>query len=252
MCTLWQNIALHYVNDRPDLASTIVAYDLVNEPTKRTEAGTGKLQWDVMDRLYDAIREVDKHHVISIEGVWYPNSLPSPEKYGWENVLYQYHFYNWDWMGTPDWLFYAFQYAQLSVTDYDVPKFVGEFNFFGNEDTWHEYLGAYDQTGLGWTIWSYKIVSVGWWDTSWGMCVNRMKLDNKGVEDQADFQLKLDLRTASYDEIYEAWSNQATDTTPDVIEEEEGRYGVYRFNDDSQTVRVIKEYFAKLNASKDE
>jgi hypothetical protein len=79
-----------------------------------------------------------------------------------------------------------------------------------------------------------------------------MKLDNKGVEDQADFQLKLDLRTASYDEIYEAWSSQATDTTPDVIEEEEGRYGVYRFNDDSQTVRVIKEYFAKLNASKDE
>jgi hypothetical protein len=205
-----------------------------------------------MNEMYEAIREVDDEHVISIEGVWFFLSLPTPEKYGWENVLYQYHFYNWDWMGTPDWLFYAFQYAQLSVTDYDVPKFVGEFNFFGNEDTWHEYLGAYDQTGLGWTIWSYKIVSVGWWDTSWGMCVNRMKLDNKGVEDQADFQLKLDLRTASYDEIYEAWSNQATDTTPDVIEEEEGRYGVYRFNNESQTVRNIKEYFERLNAKKEQ
>ena len=252
MCNLWKRIAIHYLEERPDLSSTVLASDLVNEPTNRNEVGTGPKQWRVMNEMYEAIREVDDEHVISIEGVWFFLSLPSPEKYDWENVLYQYHFYNWDWMGTPDWLFYAFQYAQLSVTDYDVPKFVGEFNFFGNEDTWHEYLGAYDQTGLGWTIWSYKIVSVGWWDTSWGMCVNRMKLDNKGIENQADFQLKLDLRTASYDEIYEAWSSQATDTTPDVIEEEEGRYGVYRFNDDSQTVRVIKEYFAKLNASKDE
>ena len=78
MCQLWQNIALHYVEDRPDLASTILAYDLVNEPTNRNEIGTGPLQWKVMDRMYDAIREVDKHHVISIEGVWFTASLPSP------------------------------------------------------------------------------------------------------------------------------------------------------------------------------
>jgi aryl-phospho-beta-D-glucosidase BglC (GH1 family) len=40
MCELWQNIASHYVNQRPDLAPTILAYDLVNEPVKRTEGST--------------------------------------------------------------------------------------------------------------------------------------------------------------------------------------------------------------------
>ena len=252
MCNLWQRIALHYRDEKPQLAPTILAYDLVNEPTNRNEVGTGPKQWKVMNEMYKAIREVDEEHVISIEGVWFFLSLPSPDKYQWENVLYQYHIYNWDWLGVPNWLYYDFMYAQLSVSDFDVPKFVGEFSFFGDDAAWQEYLDLYDRTGLGWTIWSYKIVSVGWWDTSWGMCVNRMNLENKDVEDPADFQQKLDLRYASYDEIYEAWSNQQTDTTPDVIEEDEGRYGVYRFNDDSQTVRNIKAYFERLNAEKEQ
>ena len=179
MCDLWRNIASYYVTERPDLASTILAYDLVNEPTKRTDIGTGPLQWQVMDRLYDAIREVDQHHVISIEGVWYPMSLPSPEKYGWENVLYQYHFYNWNsGNGISNEMFYSLMYILYSMSDYDVPKFVGEFNFFGDKASWSKYLAQYDELGWGWTIWSYKIVSVGWWESSWGLVVNKLNIQN--------------------------------------------------------------------------
>ncbi len=237
MCELWQNIAEHYIVDRPDLASTILAYDLVNEPTNRNEIGTGPLQWEVMNRLYDAIREVDTHHVISIEGVWYPVSLPSPEKYGWENVLYQYHFYNWSESTTPNWLFYDFMYALLSVADYDVPKFVGEFNFFGNKDTWLEYLEVYDNTGLGWTIWSYKIISVGWWDNSWGMAVYKMNLKNSADTPIDEYKLKMDLRTASYEEIMAEWSTQYTDDGTNG--------GKYKF--EGFTVDMLKEYFERLN-----
>ncbi len=233
MCALWKNIAEHYVVERPDLASTILAYDLVNEPTKRTEIGTGKLQWDVMDRLYDAIREVDTHHVISIEGVWYFNSLPDPAAYGWENVLYQYHFYNWTSDTLPNWLFYDFMYALRSFSDYDVPKFVGEFNFFGDKEAWLEYLEMYDRTGMGWTIWSYKIVSVGWWDNSWGMAVYKMNLQNDSSTPVEEYRLKLDLRTASYEEIYAEWSTQYTD------DGENG--GKYKF--EGFTVDMIREYF---------
>ena len=32
MCDLWKNIASYYLNERKDLASTILAYDLINEP----------------------------------------------------------------------------------------------------------------------------------------------------------------------------------------------------------------------------
>ena len=239
MCTLWRNIALHYVNERPDLASTIVAYDLVNEPTKRHEAATGRLQWNVMDRMYDAIREVDKHHIVSIEGVWYPDCLPNPAEYGWENVLYQYHFYNWNHdKGVSNKMFYSLMMTLYAKSNYDVPKLVGEFNLFGNREAWDEYLGMYDDLGWGWTIWSYKIVSVGWWDSSWGIVVNKLDLQND-VSNTApeDYRLKLDLRTASYEEILEVWSNEHTQ-----YDGQEGAYKIYR---DGMLYNVLKDYFGE-------
>ena len=236
MCELWRTIASYYANERSDLASTILAYDLVNEPTKRTELGTGKLQWQVMDRLYDAIREVDEHHVISIEGVWYPISLPNPEKYGWENVLYQYHFYNWNHdKGISNEMFYTLMNTLYMFCDYDVPKFVGEFNFFGDKDAWSKYLNHYDQLGWGWTVWSYKIISVGWWDNSWGLVVNKMFLENDAETPIEDYKLKLDIREASFEEIMNVWSNEQTKYN--------GQEGNYKLYEDGTLYHVFKEYF---------
>ena len=236
MCNLWAAIATHYKAE-----PAVLAYDLVNEPTNRYEIGTGPKQWRVLDRLYQAVRDVDTNHVISIEGVWFPVSLPRPEKYGWENVLYQFHYYNWDWQGTSNELYYAFICGLSSLVDYDVPKFVGEFNFFGDSDAWNQYLKLYDQMGWGWTIWSYKIISVGWWDNSWGIVVNRLNLQNKDIYNipEEERNLKLDLRTATYDEILDAWSNQKT--------EYDGQEGVYKIYDDSVTYNVLVKYFKELN-----
>ena len=238
MCTLWKNIASYYVNERPDLASTILAYDLVNEPTKKTEAATGKLQWDVMDRLYKAIREVDSYHVISIEGVWYPTSLPDPADYGWENVLYQYHFYNWNHSsGVSNEMFYSLMYSLYSQSNYNVPTLVGEFNFFGDKESWSKYLVQYDELGWGWTIWSYKVVSVGWWDSSWGLVVNKLNLQNDANTPIEDYKLKLDIRTATYDEIMEVWSSEYTQYNG-----QEGSYKIYR---DGVLYSVLKDYFGE-------
>ena len=240
MCELWQNIALYYINERPDLASTILAYDLVNEPVNRNEAATGRKQWDVMDRMYDAIREVDTHHVISIEGMWFTNSLPDPEEYGWENVLYQFHFYNWNHdKGITNEMFYDLQFALYSMADYDVPKFVGEFNFFNDTEAWSKYLNLYDDLGWGWTIWSYKIISVGWWDNSWGIVVNKLDLKNESGTSIEDYQLKLDLCTASYDEIMAVWSDQKT--------EYQGQEGSYKIYPDGVLYNVLKDYFEQEN-----
>ena len=236
MCTLWGNIADYYVNQRADLASTILAYDLVNEPTKRTEAGTGQLQWEVMDRLYDAIRAVDKCHVISIEGVWYPTSVPDPEEFGWENVLYQYHFYNWNHdKGISNELYYTLMNFLYSTADYDVPKLVGEFNFFNDQTAWAKYLKHYDDLGWGWTVWSYKIVSVGWWDNSWALAVNKLNLQNDANTPLEDYRLKLDLRTASYEEILAVWSGEQTQYAD--------QEGAYRLRSDGLLYNVLKTYF---------
>ena len=252
MCNLWRAIADHYLTEEPGLASTILAYDLANEPTNRNELGTGPLQWEVMDRLYAAIREVDTYHVISIEGVWYPVSLPSPEKYGWENVLYQYHFYNWNHDSfVPNELFYALQFGLYSLSDYDVPKFVGEFSFFGNEAAWEYYLDQYDQLGWGWTTWSYKTISVGFWDNTWGIAVQKLHLENApGVLTDGDFsndRVKLNIRTASYEELLAKWSNERTS-----YGDQHGVYTVIDKVEDDGTVRfgkmysILKSYFERI------
>ena len=245
MCFLWKEIAKHYITPveeggRVDLASTILAFDLVNEPVNKNTLATGKKQWDVLDKLYDAIREVNNEHVVCIEGVWYFNSVPNPKKYGWENIMYQYHFYNWNNSFISNDAFYTLMFETLSHADYDVPKFIGEFTFFDDGPEWMKWLNKFDSMGIGWTFWSYKTVSVGWWDSTWGLGVQKLHLTNKdGVKYDGTDRLKLDLRTASFDEIKDAWSKEYSDdlSTPDVFE------GPYRF--DGNMYKYINEYFSQ-------
>ena len=41
------------------------------------------------------IRDNKDEHVITFEGCWDFSSLPNPDDYGWKNVMYEYHHYNW-------------------------------------------------------------------------------------------------------------------------------------------------------------
>ena len=204
MCDLWKNIASYYLNERKDLASTILAYDLINEPALEKKSTT-KREWDVMDKMYKAIREVDEDHIIAIEGCWYFDSLPDPKKYNWENVMYEFHLYNWDNAKVSNDMYHTLHFFKWMTTNYDVPIYIGEFNFFDKKDEWVKWLNEYDERGLNWSIWSYKTISVGWWDMSWGIYVYKMNL--------RDEKLKLDVRTATYEEIKEVWSNQGTKET---------------------------------------
>ena len=204
MCDLWKNIASYYLNERKDLASTILAYDLINEPALDKKVTT-KREWDVMDKMYKSIREVDEDHIIAIEGCWYFDSLPDPKKYNWENVMYEFHLYNWDNAKVSNDVYHTLHFFKWMTTNYDVPIYIGEFNFFDKKDEWIKWLNEYDERGLNWSIWSYKTISVGWWDMSWGIYVYKMNL--------RDEKLKLDVRTATYEEIKEVWSNQGTKET---------------------------------------
>ena len=204
MCDLWKNIASYYLNERKDLASTILAYDLINEPAIDKKVTT-KREWDVMDEMYKAIREVDEDHIIAIEGCWYFDRLPDPKKYNWENVMYEFHLYNWDNAKVSNDVYHTLHFFKWMTTNYDVPIYIGEFNFFDKKDEWIKWLNEYDERGLNWSIWSYKTISVGWWDMSWGIYVYKMNL--------RDEKLKLDVRTATYEEIKEVWSNQGTKET---------------------------------------
>ena len=198
---LWALVAEHFAGE-----SNVAGYDLLNEPTR----ASGATQWDYYDVLYKAVREADPDHMIFIEATWEPNNLPSPEDYGWENVVYEYHHYNWEYNDQPNKSFYTFK--KLLGNTHKVPSLIGEFNAWGDslrstgkrDQTDLEanagVLEFYNGEGWHWTTWTYKVVGT-LRDSNWGL-FNASTL----LKDVT----KIDPETDSYEDILAAWSSVDT------------------------------------------
>ncbi len=204
VCNLWKDIALHYINDRPDLSYTIAAFDILNEPTGSNHK-TGKEEWVVFDKIYDAIRSVDQDHIISIESCWSYYGFANPKKMGWENVLYQLHLYNWDDPKVSYNAFFYYKNASRYFNDYNVPLYIGEFTFFNTKKAWEKYLNYWTDNSISWSVWSYKVCTNGWWDSTWGLYVRRLHL--------YDGNYKLDCSSATYEDIKWNYENEVTSKT---------------------------------------
>ena len=214
---LWTYIAQHYTQTRPDLGRWIATYDLMNEPTEKYKGVTTKVCWDVFDKIYDAIRAVGDDHVITMECCWDFARLPDPAKYGWENVQYEYHWYNWANQALPYELFYAYQDLSNIGRDYEVPVLIGEFTFFEDRDAWYKGLDLFDQRGYNWTIWNYKTTVTGWWTSSWGVYTCQLKFITENEE------TKCNVATCTYEEFIAACEktrteNCATGTLLEVLQ----------------------------------
>lgn len=161
-CKVWTLVATRYRGD-----PTIAAYDLLNEPEGQP-GGTfhQKKVREGHDALFKAVRAADPDHVIMVEAVWDADSLPRPEEYGWDNVCYQYHFYEWgnynDFESKKR--FVASKIADQEKFRHGVPLFVGEFTFFDNPESWAYALKTFNARGWGWTLWTYKVCleNSGW------------------------------------------------------------------------------------------
>ena len=202
---LWALVAEHFAGE-----SNVAGYDLLNEPTR----ASGTTQWDYYDVLYKAVREADPDHMIFIEATWEPNNLPSPEDYGWENVVYEYHHYNWDYNDQSNKSFYTFK--KLLGNTHKVPSLIGEFNAWGDS---RRSTGKRDQTdleanagvlefyngeGWHWTTWTYKVVV----NSLFGIKYSNWGLYNCyiGRTDAA----KINPEKDSYEDILAAWSSVDT------------------------------------------
>lgn len=185
---IWEHVAEHYRGN-----ATVAAYDLLNEPSGEFNA-TNKTQWDFFDRLYQAIRVIDPDHIIMMESCWEPSALPAPATYGWENVVYQYHYYKWNADNDYNAQKLAADVKEFNVNKaaYPVPSFVGEFTFFQSEDAWKYGLEKYSGVWAGWTIWTYKVTS----NSTWGL--------------YNVFGDKVDIYNDTAEEIEAKWSQQGT------------------------------------------
>lgn len=160
--SFWKTLARHYRNN-----PWVCGYDLLNEPLG--SPGNAAL-WKMYDRLYRAIRAVDKRHIIMMEGAWDWNTLPRPRSMGWENVVYQFHYYLWNKDNDPAahkrFIDRKARRNRAKSREFAVPVMIGEFSCFGSRAAWDHYLQTFEREGFSWTVWGYKCKSS---PSGWGL-----------------------------------------------------------------------------------
>lgn len=213
---IWDFVSAHYTNTAPELGKWIATYDILNEPTIAYNTVTTKECWDVFDRIYDAIRENGDCHVITMEGCWDFSRLPDPADYGWENVQYEYHWYNWWSDFLPYDLLYMYHDFWNLGRDYNVPVYIGEFTLFEDTAAWEKQLKLFEDRNYSWTVWNYKTVVTGWWTSSWGVYTCQLKFITENEE------LKCNIASCTYEEYVAACEmtrteNCVTDTLYEVL-----------------------------------
>ena len=187
---LWWQIANHYKG-----VSTVAGYDLINEPTGAPNA---QAVWNAYNSLYQSVRSADPDHMIFLEGAfgsWNWSMLPAPSTYGWTNVVYEMHEYQYN--STPA---QVEQGSTNQVNDFNnhaswnVPGYIGEFNDFGfGPSVWAFSQNAYSNAGLSWTMWSYKAThglvpdSWGWYDPTYVATTPNISSDSASTI-QSDWQ----------------------------------------------------------------
>ena len=195
---IWDYISDYYTNTRKDLAPYIASYDIMNEPCMVKDKNTTKPVWEIFDKCYDAIRENNDKHVVTFCGVWDFSGLPNPKDYGRENVQYQYHWYNWQGDKIPYNLFYAYHDMFNMFRNYNVPVLMGEFTLFEYKDEWTKAFEMYKKRNYNWTTWSYKVISLGDWQNSWGIYTACLNPDGLG---KGEIVHKLDVTNCTFEEF---------------------------------------------------
>ena len=182
---LWTTIAERYKDNE-----VIAVYDLLNEP-QNNSGYTGDYSWEAgtpeaasqtnkaYDILYKAIRKTDENHIISFEGIWSTEVLPNPEECGYENVMYQLHIYDTD----RNMINYRVNELRKIRKNWNVAVYNGEYNN-GENEYFAQML--YKFCDINRTKWNYKTFNAG---SQWGIF-------NQNVS-------RIDIKTASYDEILE-------------------------------------------------
>lgn len=173
--SLWEEISRRY-QDHDEVA----AYSLLAEPMSAPSA-------DARDGVYDlivkAIRDRgDDHLLILHDGFRGMYTLPEPASFGWDDVVYSTHLFEWSAESEADYEALASLYASLFATaqeTHGVPYYIGSFSTFVDADWAYagaaDFVATFEENGWGWTLWTYKRVddpidaALYGTSTSWGV-----------------------------------------------------------------------------------
>ena len=146
---LWAKLARRY-KDEP----TVAAYDLLNEPLPARTGAAAKykhLVEPLYRRITTAIRDVDKQHMITLEGIDWANDWSIFSAPFDDNAFYQFHYYCWDHpVQLHDIGRYLEQRERLGT-----PVWVGETGEKNNLIYWAT-TAYFEANNIGWSFWPWK------------------------------------------------------------------------------------------------
>ena len=205
--TTWKTLAERYKDE-----TNILGFDLLNEPAGDDSSvdnttTTGKVQWDYYDELYKTIRSIDPDHILIMESCWNGENLPSPGTYGWKNVVYEFHHYQWSNQDNDDYQYqsYVNKIANVKNQNFSLPLYFGEFRPFGSSENYGKILSLLKKENISYTSWTYKVLGQG--DNNWG-------LYNMKNAERAHIQSVTDCDSMS--EIERKWKNQRQSLVPNT------------------------------------
>ncbi|MBM4371519.1 MAG: cellulase family glycosylhydrolase [Deltaproteobacteria bacterium] len=184
---LWETLSDRY-RDRDEVA----AYSLLAEPYGAPDAAARDAMYD---RLVTAIRARGDDHLLVIhDGFMGMESLPDPAAFGWEDVIYSTHLFEWTVTGPEGYAFILELYRQawaLAREAQGVPFYVGSFSTFRDEPWAYQAAGDLvawmEEGGWSWSLWTYKrmddpaTVALFELRSAWGL-----RRDHEGPFDRPD------------------------------------------------------------------
>ena len=196
---LWDALSERY-KDNPGVAG----YDILNEPGEKGGSTTTR-HWSFFNRAYERIRENDDNHIIIFESCWDGGNLPSPQKYGWENVMYSFHNYSGISDEVKNTQSMLKKMDGVEKMNFNVPLYMGEFNCYGNEKSWEQTLSLFNSRGWHWTSWTYKLDRTNPnWYWGWGIyytTVEGVKPNEDSIEQIKEKWFRIDTAHESAEEM---------------------------------------------------
>ncbi|PAP77129.1 cellulase family glycosylhydrolase [Rubrivirga marina] len=140
---IWEEIARRYRDDR-----LVIGYDIINEPVLPEGVTRAELR-DFYVRSRDAIRAIDPHHVLFIEGDFFANFFDGLTPAFDDNMVWAFHKY-WSPTDPAD----MTRFVELRDST-GVPLWLGETGENSN-DWFHEVATWAVENGIGWNWWTHK------------------------------------------------------------------------------------------------
>lgn len=174
----------------------VLGCDLLNEPAGAPDVATLHA---AHNQLYQAVRAAAPDTIVIVEdGYKGFSTMPMPSQYGWTNVVYSTHLYDFG-ASSPQAHLDSLN-AQLpgilqTRTLRNVPVYVGEFNLEPNNSAaaMTQYTKTMTDNGIAWSLWTYKTVATGGPMGFWGYYSNPHSVNalNPFLDSEATLTAKL-------------------------------------------------------------